>query len=1296
MTESFDASEINNWSDTADAENRLPELIRRLVLATLPEPPLRIDMPSGSSVRLPGWDGLLEVGRGNAWAPRGDSGWEFSCEKGVASKANDDYQKRTENPLGLDMATATFVFVSSRRWNGKRKWESERREEGKWWDVRAYDADNLVTWLEQSPEVTEWFARVIYKLAFDYQAPNRIEGLQMETKDQVTAGFAAMADMRVEMRTLITSVATQAEPPDSEPIKDSEQRGLSEKIDAARDLVQLGLIATARTQLSEIERAARELPDTLRFRLLTNLAVCALGEDKFDEASSLLDEAHRIQPDNRTGITNAALAAQLQGNPTRATELARKALAMEPHDSNAASTLISSLWDLGEVDKFEEFVASAEWITQEQASASALATVRTQQARYEDAISIYRSLVDTYPDDAHAHLGLSNCLLTYAQVDHLPVGYRNESLTMLSEAEAEADQAVALLRPTQLDARRQEAVVLRSGARALLGKLDEAMRDVDAVIGDVPKHPAALFHKGLILLKNGLPGEARLVLESIQDPQIQADSLLPLADACLESGDATAAIALLKGSFNLDPPGREDLGRAESLLRAEAAAEADDTVGPELEAAIERHPNDPALFILVAVRSSLQKDLETAETALTKAIELADAPHRSVLQTELGHLHARRERFQDAADQFGQACGDDASHPAAVPMLLALFNSRQYREALDLARKVREVEEPTPRVVIDIETDIFGYVGDARNAVLRHRELCAREDSTPDDRVRLALAQFRCGDRDEALETIHEIDASELAHDSQALMKVAHMKRFLGATDDLEDAYLARRFGLSDADAHLGYLALFQGRDKDWEDPEVVVPGCAVRITSDEGEQWWQILEEAEERSQPHDLFSEDDLAQRLLGRSVGETLVLRQGLEDLSYQITAIQSKFVRAYQETFEEFSTRFPDNRSLSRVKLDEHFTQIFQSIEVRHQHVTNVEALYKSKRLPFASFCSLVGSSTLHVWPEYTMQPSARLYFGTGSDQETNEAGQLLHGAGVIALDMIALLTVHRLGLAEHLRTRFSRVTIPQQVFDEIQNDVHQMKMDRAPFSHMGKDEEGRYTRTEITEEVWRERQAYSLSVLELADSLERIPSYPKLDASEPEETIDALTPAGAGAVYSGDQQSGVRPVLVSDDLLQSFVARSLGVGVVNSQALLVELLRSDVITAEQYSSKMEQLVLMNYWFVRVSADDILRRLQVNGYQTTLGTQAMLRTLWGPDCIEDIAASVGAEIIASLAKKSLMQEHVEVHLSSVVAAIRRGRHTNQVLFKFKNEIAARLVLLPLQCARIMQAVDYYMRT
>lgn len=1291
LTVSLDASEIINWSDREDAAGKLPELLFRLVVGTLPEPAFRINMPSGSSVRLPGWDGVLKVGRGNEWVPDGVSGWEMSCDKNVTSKANSDYEKRTGDPLDLDLSMTTFVFVTPRGWRHKRRWEKRRRLEGKWRDVRAYDGHDLAQWLRQSEDVTRWLVGVIYRSPFDFEAIGKVMDFQEETLNRLTAGFAAMG---VDPAALLTPVRNQAEPPDSEPMQDPAQRKLSERIDAARDLMQQGLIVAGRTQLERIEYDEEELSDSLRFRLLTNLAVCALGEDKFDEASCLLEEAHRIQPENRTGISNAALAAQLQQNPERAAELAQKALTICPRDSNAAATLIGALWEIGDSQRLEEFVSSAEWITRESSSASAVARVRVQQMRHDEAIALYRSLIDLGPDDANAHIGLSQCLLMHAQGERLPVAYSSEALARINEAEIEADRAIDLLQPTQLSARRHEALVLRAGARVLLGKVDEAMGDVDAVLGEMPQHPVAALNKGLILLKKGNPGEARKWLESIQDADVRGDSLLPLADACIESGDANAAISLLKGSFNLHHPEREDIARAESLMRAEAAVGSEDSVGPVLDASMLRHRNDPALIVLDAVRQSLHGDTESTAKALIKAIELTREPHRQALQTQLGRLYASVGRFPDAIEQFRNACGSDISHPATVPLLLSLFNSGQYREALDLARKIRDKGEPLPRVVVEVEANVLGYVGDARAAALRHSELCSRRDSTADDSVRLAMAQFRCGERDAALKTILAIDVSALGHDSQALIELAHIKRFLGATNYLHDAYLARRYGLNNPDAHLGYFILFSGREEEWEEPVVVGPGCSVCIKSDNEEQWWHILEAAEEPYGSKELSLEDDFAQRLAGRNVGDVVVLGEGIGKLSYEITDIQSKYVRAYQEIAEEFPIRFPGNKSLLRVKMDSNFTEFFQSIDLRYQYVSNAETMYKSKQLPFPAFCSLVGRSTLETWPSYIAQPTALLYFGTGTNEETDEARELLGAADAIVLDTIALLTVHKLEIAEQLRTRFSRVTIPQHVFDEIQMNVCVIRMERAPSSHVGKDDTGRYTQTEIPDSFWKEREAYFLSVLELAESFERIPSYPMLSADNREETIDMLTLSGASAVYAGEEQCQVKPILISDDLIQSSFARSLGIGSANTQALLVELSRSGAISAEEYSSNVEQLALMNYWFVRVTAEDILRSLEAYRFQTTQGTLAMLRTLRGPDCTEDAAASVAAELVASLAKGPLLPEHLDILLQLVLEEIRSGRPTNQVLWKFRREIVRRLQLLPLQSSRVLQVVDLYL--
>ena len=159
----FDPSEISNWASLPNANHQLPELIRRLILATTPMPTL-LDIPGGSAVWRSGWDGLVEATEGNAWVPKDVSVWEFSCQKVPGAKASADYGKRTDDPQVVAPAGATFVFVTPRQWSGKQNWVKQRRGAGEWAEVRAFDASDLAAWLEQAPAVAAWFARLIGKL----------------------------------------------------------------------------------------------------------------------------------------------------------------------------------------------------------------------------------------------------------------------------------------------------------------------------------------------------------------------------------------------------------------------------------------------------------------------------------------------------------------------------------------------------------------------------------------------------------------------------------------------------------------------------------------------------------------------------------------------------------------------------------------------------------------------------------------------------------------------------------------------------------------------------------------------------------------------------------------------------------------------------------------------------------------------------------------------------------------------------------------------------------------------------
>lgn len=157
-----DGTDLVQWADRIDSRSLLPEVVRRLIMGTV-ETLQRIEFRSGEGVQQQGWDGYVETPTGNEKVPQGISCWELGASLDARTKANDDYATRTKTPLGVDPATATYFFVTPRRWAGKTAWAREKIATGTWRDVRVYDADDLEAWLMQAPAVGAWLARQIDK-----------------------------------------------------------------------------------------------------------------------------------------------------------------------------------------------------------------------------------------------------------------------------------------------------------------------------------------------------------------------------------------------------------------------------------------------------------------------------------------------------------------------------------------------------------------------------------------------------------------------------------------------------------------------------------------------------------------------------------------------------------------------------------------------------------------------------------------------------------------------------------------------------------------------------------------------------------------------------------------------------------------------------------------------------------------------------------------------------------------------------------------------------------------------------
>lgn len=151
------ANDIEGWADQLTARSRLSVFLRILVHSTGRDLS-RVDFPGNDDSERPGWDGYVESAAPSPWIPDRASGWEFGTNKDMAAKATSDYAKSVKAIPKAERLKITFVFLTPRRWLGKKNWQQERRLEREWRDVLVYDSSDLEQWLEQSIPAQTWFA----------------------------------------------------------------------------------------------------------------------------------------------------------------------------------------------------------------------------------------------------------------------------------------------------------------------------------------------------------------------------------------------------------------------------------------------------------------------------------------------------------------------------------------------------------------------------------------------------------------------------------------------------------------------------------------------------------------------------------------------------------------------------------------------------------------------------------------------------------------------------------------------------------------------------------------------------------------------------------------------------------------------------------------------------------------------------------------------------------------------------------------------------------------------------------
>ena len=168
-------SQLDAWvrAHPVEATTLIPDLINRLVSKSCPNAK-QMRFPFGDSIGQPGADGFLSDDKGfPPFVPSGDSYWEIGTGP-AATKATDDYRKRTE---AIDQATrrdSKIVIVNPRsavkEWrdskgnNTQKAWKERRRSKGEWGGIKLIDGTIITNWILRFPDVGMWLAERVVGL----------------------------------------------------------------------------------------------------------------------------------------------------------------------------------------------------------------------------------------------------------------------------------------------------------------------------------------------------------------------------------------------------------------------------------------------------------------------------------------------------------------------------------------------------------------------------------------------------------------------------------------------------------------------------------------------------------------------------------------------------------------------------------------------------------------------------------------------------------------------------------------------------------------------------------------------------------------------------------------------------------------------------------------------------------------------------------------------------------------------------------------------------------------------------
>ncbi len=1085
------------------------------------------------------------------------------------------------------------------------------------------------------------------------------------------------------------------------------EREWKAKIDVAKNFMEDGKYRPAERILLDVraETEGKTVSELTQFRVATNLGNCALHLGQSAQALPEYERALALRPADPDALSNMALGLMTNDRLEEAYGHARRAVGSGTRKSNVLATFIQLCGKTARFDDVERTLANNSWAADDPGVNGVCAEIYFRTEDYDKAESYARRSLEREPKDAAMLEILAVSIITPVQrklVADPPLEGRipEESLARIGEAETFLAVAVDVLRASERRDHYLEILEHRAAVRILLDRYDEALMDVDAILGERPGDRMVLKKKVSILARMDQFASAVKIQEQLLNDKAEAEDHVAHAQLLIDAEEPEKALAYLRVRWGELKGWRGpafDAGEVyvRALLRTNEIEEMGRIIS-DLEGV---RPGDSRVMALRARYLHLRGNADDALALLVKAAETATGNQRNFILLGRANMLCDLKRYAEAANIYRPLIDRNLVSPVSERFLIALLNSGQYKEALESARQMRGSRKVV-LVISEVEARVLEHIGDTNSARAIWIELSKVEPKELGHLIRAVSISLGVGDKEAARGIVEPISLDRAKGNAQHLMALAEARHLLELPGVLEFAFQARREGFSNETMHMAYINLFLRREVipgELNAPEKVVPNCAVRLKSEAGPQSYLLLDDVNAVPERAEIGPDSEAYRRLQGKAVGDQVSLRVGgVAESPYRLVEIQHRYVYAFQDSLDNFTRYFPGSSELQKVKIKKNdYSKVTAALEMRSKFTGQVETLYKAQRIPLHTFATLVRASVVEVWGSLVGRVGATIICSSGGEDEQKTGAVVIRNAERLIVDQTALLTLAFLGILERVQA-FRKLVVPSAVLEELTKSLAKLPEPSQKMSTISKVGDTMYHH-ESSEEELREGRRFLENIITFIQTKTDIRANPeKLEMKK--EDVDhweRLVGSGGFAASLIAKASGL-PLFSDDFGLRRLANNSWQVVGASVLDVLKEMSVAGNVSGEERYEFLTKLMAANYFYVPVDVSFLAWLVRKRKYDVSGNVANVFKSLEGPVCTEESAVRVLADLLKELGGEPMLAHQRVMFIDLVLKSATGGRDAIAALRSLVRQLRSTFALLPVWLARILKEIDQWLRT